>query len=334
MEENKTILVTGGAGYIGTNIVKLLLEKGYNVVVIDNLSNSYFEHIKILLQEHPQNLYFISSDIQNEEKLDVIFSKFNIDAVIHLAGKKYIPESFEKEEEYNENNIMATEILLKVMTKYSVDKIIFASSITVYGKTEGSVSEDQVLSPLSPYARTKVVGEELVFNWANQNEGTAIVLRLSNPIGAGQNLGDHSKNENYKNVLNYMLDCIYNNNEIKVNGNTHPTPDGTTVRDYVHVKDVAKSFVNALHFEESSIFNIGTGKGVSVAEIIKELEFSTGTVIKYTIGDKREGDIPMFISNNSKAKEKLGLEFAHSISDMVNSQTNFYKSLNFQNDYK
>ena len=185
----KTILVTGGAGYIGTNVVNCLLKNGHEVVVVDNFSNSKHAYIDVLKQTYPNKLKVYEADICNKTQLNEVFVCHKINDVIHLAGKKYIPESFEKENEYFLNNITGTQILLELMTAHSVKKIVFSSSIAVYGnKQDVSIKETKAYAPISPYAQQKVDGEKMICKWAKDNQASSIVLRLSNPIGADAEL--------------------------------------------------------------------------------------------------------------------------------------------------
>ena len=319
------ILITGGCGYIGTNVTNILCAQGYNVAIIDNFSNSKRKYIDKLIDLYPNQIDLFCENMLNKEALEKIFEANKISAVIHLAGKKYIPESFKKPDEYILNNVDATRLLLETMTKYNVKKLIFSSSITVYGvPTKIPTPEDSLLSPLSPYAQTKVEGEQMIKSWAKEN-GKAIILRLSNPVGAERQIGlGDDGNKEYKNLLPYIIDQALSTKKLKINGIDHNTKDGSTVRDYIHVCDVASAFVQALNFHDSNIFNIGSGSpGYSVLEIIHEVEKATSTKLDIEVGPKREGDIPLFLTDNKNAKNLLGLKINHTLSDIVSSQLAF-----------
>lgn len=333
----KTILVTGGAGYIGTNVVNCLLKKGYYVVVVDNFSNSFHSHIEDLKQLYPKTLKICDVDICDKVKLNDVFVNDKINGVIHLAGKKYIPESFEKEEEYFLNNITGTQVLLDLMTAHNVKKVVFSSSITVYGnKQDYSIKETKPYAPISPYAQQKVDGEKMVLNWAKQNNSSAVVLRLSNPIGADANLmlGEDSTSGR-KGLLPYLIDCARDGQKLVFNGNDHPTRDGTTIRDYVHVMDVAKAFVAAFEADLNKsfdVFNIGTsGEGYTVLEVLKQVENIVGFNMDYSFGPKRAGDASVIITNNEKAKEILKYKVTKSLQDMVESQYVFQTNIKKHN---
>ena len=324
-----TVLVTGGAGYIGSNVVCKFAKLGYKLVVVDNFSNSHKDSIERLMSKYVKNILFYDFDLKDNKKLEEIFKKDNIGSVIHLAGKKYVGESFEKQEEYYVNNVEMTKNILRLMQKYNVHNLVFPSSITVYGKIDHAVvSETDKKTPLSPYAEQKLQCEELIENWQKKTHSSAVVLRLSNPIGANIKLllGDNPKTTKYKNVLVYLLDKARGNDKIVINGGDHPTKDGTTVRDYIHVEDIANAFFKAtvLQNEEYNVFNVGSGApGYSVLDILKQIEKHTNKKLNYSFGARRDGDVSVIITNNKKAKEQLGLKVAKKLSDMVLSQIEF-----------
>lgn len=325
----KTILVTGGAGYIGTNVCKKLVQLGYYVIVADNFSNSKQVHIEKLKDKYPTLIKIYKIDLLNAGQMEKIFQNEKISACIHLAGKKYVTESFDKEQEYYENNVLLTKILLDMLEKYKVHKIVFSSSITVYGKNEKeTVDENAKIAPLSPYAQQKSICENLIKQWQYKNKTDAKVLRLSNPVGADLdfNLGDDAINTKFCGVLPYIVDKLQKGESLIFNGKNHPTKDGTTVRDYIHVEDVATAFVNAIEYKKNNydVFNIGSGNpGYSVLNILKTTENIMGVVPQYSFGPKRVGDVSIFISNNEKAKDILGFAITKNLYDMVNSQIKF-----------
>lgn len=327
------ILLTGGAGYIGSNIAQTLAKRGYKVIIVDNFSNSHREIINNLISQYPNNLKLYEFDLLDKEKLNDLFEKENIYFVIHMAAKKYVGESFEKEQDYYLNNVLLTKNLLEIMTKYHTKSIVFSSSITVYGKpTTDVVDENQICSPLSPYAKHKLDCEKLIKEWQEQNDGFATILRLSNPVGANveYGLGDFPKTDKYKGVLPYIIDEAKQNKKLVFNGGDHPTKDGTTIRDYIHVEDVAKAFLNAIEFQikGTNIYNIGSGEpGYSVLDILNLVEKHLNKKIDYSFGPKRDGDVSIFISNNKKAKKEISFSITKSLDDMVKSQVEFSKKI-------
>ncbi len=323
--KEKFVLVTGGAGYIGLNVVNALLENGKRVVVFDDLSNSYKRHIENLQKQNKNNLIFCKGDLKNREDIDKVFQKFEIDKVIHLAGKKYIGESFEKTKLYEKNNIFATKILLDTMSKYNVKKIVFSSSITVYGNASGEVDENSNISPISPYATQKAEGEEMIKTWAENSGANFVILRLSNPIGAGfeARYGENSKSKN-KGVVPYLVECARNDQKIVLNGNDHDTRDGTTIRDYVFVEDVAKAFAKAVDYEENITMTVGSGEsGFTVLEILKAVEKATNKKLDYSFREKREGDVSKLTTNAKSLKEIFGIVPNRNIDFLVKSHFNF-----------
>lgn len=307
--KEKYILVTGGAGYIGLNVVAALLKQGKKVVVVDNLSNSYKSGIEQILKTNKEQCFFCRVDLKKKKELESVFARYDISAVVHLAGKKYVGESFKKTKLYEENNIFATQNLLDTMTKFNVKKIVFSSSITVYGKASGQVDEATMVAPISPYAKHKADGEKMIAKWAKENGTQYVVLRLSNPIGAGENakFGENSKSSN-KGVVPYLVECARFEKQIVLNGNDHPTRDGTTIRDYVFVQDVAEAFKIAVDYGKNEIVNVGTGEeGFTVLEILKSVEKVTKTELDYSFRAKLEGDISKITTNNQKLKKEFGI---------------------------
>ena len=335
----KTILVTGGAGYIGCNVVQKLASKGNKVIVVDNLSNSYENGILELKEKYPQ-IRFYNFDLLDNDKLENLFINEKIDSVIHLAGKKYVGESFVNETEYYNNNVILTKNLLDLMTKYAIKHLVFSSSITVYGATNKTiVDEETQKQPLSPYAKQKSECEEIIKQWSIETNSQVIILRLSNPIGANTEyfLGDNPKTKQYMGILPSFISKIKNNEYFKLNGGDHPTKDGSTVRDYIHVTDVANAFVSASNsnIQGFSIMNIGSGgNGYSVLDILHTIEQNLKAKANFSFGPRREGDVSIFISNNEKAKRLLNFNVTKNLNDMVSSQiefTNKIENNNLQN---
>ena len=327
------VLVTGGAGYIGTNVVYELATRGYRIVVVDNFSNSYNSGIQKLAEKFSKNIKLYNFDLNDKEKLNEVLVNENINSVIHLAGKKYVAESFEKEDEYYKNNVALTKILLEALKENNVKNLVFSSSITVYGNPETElVDEEQKCSPLSPYAEQKYECEQLIRDWQKETDSRATVLRLSNPIGANTNVlvGDNPKTKQFKGVLPYILDKVKNDKPLKFNGGDHPTKDGTTIRDYIHVENVATAFVNAMEKFDTKfdIYNIGSSEpGYSVIDILNEVQSCLNKKLDYSFGPKREGDVSVFISNNKKARQNIDFNITKNLNDMIKSQIEFEKSL-------
>lgn len=328
------VLVTGGAGYIGSNVVNRLVGRGYRVVIADDFSNSYPKHINDIKSRYPDLVTLYNVDLLDYDQLNKILVDERIYSVMHLAGKKYVAESFLKQDEYYKDNVVMTKQLLELMTKNKIKKLVFSSSITVYGKTSSTyIDENEKYNPLSPYAQQKVECEKLVSDWASIAGNEATILRLSNPVGAcivnmssSYGLGDDAKNKSYIGVLPYIVDSVQSKKALKFNGGDHPTKDGTTVRDYIHVEDVAHAFVNALEKNGNglSIYNIGSGaNGYSVLDILKNVEKCLNIKVEYSFGPKRDGDTSIIVTNNTKAKDNIDFCVTKNLYDMVNSQIEF-----------
>lgn len=320
-------LITGGAGYIGTNLIAKLAKEDVKIVVIDNFSNSHKIYINGLIKKYKEKIILIDGDFGNKNLLEKTFKKYKFDAVVHLAAKKYIPESFVIPMVYEEVNVNYTKELLAIMEKFDVKKIVFPSSISVYGNAVHTpTNENEPLNPMSKYAQTKIDGENLIKEWAKRTNANYVILRLSNPIGANveENLGDHST-KTFTNLTTELYRAIEANAEISLNGNNHPTQDGTAVRDFIDVKDIATAFVSALKTNKSGTFNIGYGKeGFSVLDIILKLESVSGKKLKYKFGPKREGDCSKFISDISKADQAFGFKPNYSLDEMVYGGYKFF----------
>ena len=309
-----SILVTGGAGYIGSHTVVELLNEGENVVIVDNFSNSKPQALKAIKTITGKELKFYNIDIRNKEELNKVFEENkDITAVIHFAALKAVGESVEKPIEYYDNNINGTITLVDVMRKHNVKKIIFSSSATVYGAPKTvPIKEDFPLSATNPYGQTKLMNDQILTDiYTSDNEWTVILLRYFNPIGAHESgLIGESPNGIPNNLMPYINKVAIGELEhLRVFGNDYPTPDGTGVRDYIHVVDLAKGHLKALKRAEKvtgvEIYNLGTGKGYSVLDIVKNFEKATNQKIKYEITPRRPGDIAECYADPSKAKEIL-----------------------------
>lgn len=318
------ILVTGGAGYIGSHTCIELIEAGYEVVIVDNLSNSCELAVKRIEEITGASVTFYQVDIADKEALEDIFEKEDIDSVIHFAGYKAVGESVEKPLSYYSNNVTGTLVLLEVMNQHKVKNIVFSSSATVYGNPKTvPIMEDFPLSVTNPYGRTKLMIEEILQDvYVSDNEWNIILLRYFNPIGAHKSglLGEDPKGIP-NNLLPYIAQVAVGKLEaLGVFGDDYDTIDGTGVRDYIHVVDLAAGHVKAIkRLEEKagvSIYNLGTGKGYSVLQVLHAFEKACGKKLKYVIKPRRAGDIPTCYADPSKARAELLWEATRDIDEM------------------
>ncbi len=321
------ILVTGGCGYIGSHTVLELLNKGYEVVVVDNFSNSSFESLRRVQKITGKEVIFYEADIRDEEKMDEILSVHTIDAVIHFAAYKAVGESCRLPLKYYENNISGTVSLLKVLSKRGVKKIIFSSSATVYGEPERlPLDENCRLSTTNPYGSTKLMMERIMQDlYASDKEWNIILLRYFNPVGAHESglIGEDPKGipnnlmPFVAQVASGKLACI------NVFGNDYDTHDGTGVRDYIHVVDLALGHIAAIEKCQNSgvhIYNLGTGRGYSVLDMIRAFEKACGKTLPYKICERRPGDIATCYACPDKAKAELAWEAKFGIEEMCADQ--------------
>lgn len=326
-----SILVTGGAGFIGSHTVVELLEKGEDIVIVDNFVNSKPEVLEKIKKITEKDFKFYEVDLLDKENLEKVFIENKIEAVIHFAGLKAVGESVEKPIEYYHNNITGTLILLELMKKYNCKKIIFSSSATVYGTPKTvPIKEDFPLSTTNPYGSTKLMIEQILKDICiADKEFCAILLRYFNPIGAHKSglLGE-SPNGIPNNLMPYINQVALGKlDHLNVFGNDYPTVDGTGVRDYIHVVDLAKGHVKALkkarEITGAEAYNLGTGKGYSVLEIVKAFEDANNIKIKYEITARRAGDIAECYADPSKAKQELDWEATKNLEEMCKDSWNF-----------
>lgn len=308
------VLVTGGCGYIGSHTVVELQNNGYEVVIADNLCNSKIEVVDYITQITGIKPAFEEIDICDEVAVKALFDKYEIDSVIHFAGLKAVGESVRKPVEYYSNNLVSTLVLLKVMREHGCNKIVFSSSATVYGDSENvPYTEDQPTGKTTnPYGETKVMQERILSDAALANTDLAVaLLRYFNPLGSHESglLGD-DPNGIPNNLLPYV--CRVATGELPmltVYGSDYPTPDGTCIRDYIHVVDLAKGHIAALKYieKENGVLkvNLGTGKGSSVLEVIDAYESANSLKINYRLGDRRPGDIAVSYASTEKAEKLL-----------------------------
>ena len=328
------ILVTGGAGYIGSHTVVELQNSGYDVVVLDNLSNSSEKALDRVSKITGKPVKFYKADILDRDALNEVFDKEDIDSCIHFAGLKAVGDSVAKPWEYYENNIAGTLTLVDVMRKHNVKNIIFSSSATVYG--------DPAIIPITeecpkgqctnPYGWTKSMLEQILTDIQKADpDWNIVLLRYFNPIGAHESgLIGENPNGIPNNLMPYITQVAVGKlKSLGVFGNDYDTPDGTGVRDFIHVMDLAKGHVKALKKLEDhsglSIYNLGTGVGYSVLDVVKNFEKATGIQIPYEIKPRRAGDIATCYSDASKAKRELGWEAEYGILEMCRDSWNWQK---------
>ena len=309
----KTILVTGGAGYIGSHTLIELINNNFEVVVIDNLANSSRESLRRVEQITGHEIPFIEADVRDQSALDDIFTTYSIDSVIHFAGLKAVGESVAKPLEYYDNNLVSTMVLLEVMREHNVKQLVFSSSATVYGNpSELPLRETSTVGVdlTNPYGKTKYMIEQIIQGYCAADPAfEATILRYFNPIGAHQS-GQIGEDPNGipNNLLPYVAQVAVGKlQSVGVFGDDYDTPDGTGVRDYIHVVDLARGHVAALQHMKAgaNVYNLGTGSGTSVLEIIKAFSKACERDLPYEIKPRRAGDIAACYADCSKAEREL-----------------------------
>lgn len=326
------VLVTGGLGFIGSHTCVTLLENGFEVVIVDNLYNSKIEVIDRIKEITKKDVNFYQLDVQNLEELRKVFAKEKVDAIIHFAGYKAVGESVQKPLMYYENNLDSTFALLKCMDEFKVNNLVFSSSATVYGlPDEVPLTEDSpVKNATSPYGQTKVMIERILNDMAFVHpEYNIALLRYFNPIGAHKSglLGEDPNGlpNNLLPFINKVAAGVLP--KLNVFGDDYNTPDGTCIRDYIHVVDLAYGHYLALKKLETKcglvVYNLGTGKGTSVLEVIKAYEKATGVKIPFEIKPRRDGDVPENYASTAKAFNELGFKCQYNIEDACLDGYNF-----------
>jgi len=318
------ILVTGGAGYIASHTTLLLLEAGYDVIVFDNFCNASKESIRRVEALTGKNVTLIEGDVRHRSDLEALFSAHKIDAVIHFAGLKAVGESVEQPLRYYENNVCGTLQLCEVMGQYGCKSIVFSSSATVYGDPATTpIKEDFPLSATNPYGRSKLMVEEMLRDlYVADSSWKIVLLRYFNPVGAHESgmIGE-DPNGIPNNLMPFIAQTAVGKREkLSVFGNDYDTPDGTGVRDYIHVVDLAEGHLKALEkitdLNGVLTVNLGTGRGYSVLEMVKAFEKASGQEVPYVIAPRRSGDIAKCYADPSYAKEVLGWEAKRGINEM------------------
>ena len=329
-----SVLVTGGAGYIGSHTCIEMIKAGYDVVVIDNLDNSSKESLARVEKQVDKKIKFYENDVRDKAALRKIFAENEIEAVIHFAGLKAVGESVEKPIEYYDNNLISTINLLEVMREVGVKKIVFSSSATVYGVAkEMPLKEGMPTGAINPYGRTKLFIEEMLRDlYVSDNSWGIAILRYFNPIGAHESgtMGEDPKGIP-NNLMPYISQVAVGRREqLHVFGNDYNTVDGTGVRDYIHVCDLAKGHVKAVDWALKNAkcdeFNLGTGKGTSVLQLKDAFEAASGVKVPYVIDPRRPGDPDEVYADASKALEILGWKAELGVEEMCRDTWNWQKN--------
>lgn len=319
------ILLTGGAGYIGSHTAVEMLNAGYEIIIADNFSNSCIESVKRVEKITGKTIPFYQADMTNREETEKIFKENDISAVIHFAGLKSVGESVSLPVKYYKNNLISSLNLLEIMAEYKVKKIVFSSSATVYGNPE-KVPFDETMPVgvcTNPYGWTKQMSEQIFKDACTADpELTVVLLRYFNPVGAHESgtIGE-APNGIPNNLMPYISQVAVGTlKQLSVYGNDYPTHDGTGVRDYIHVVDLAKGHLAAIRYAEThkgtEIFNLGTGCGYSVLDMVKAFEKVNHVAVPYKIADRRPGDIASAYADPKKAKEVLGWQAEKNLEDM------------------
>lgn len=347
------ILVTGGLGYIGSHICLELLKQEKEFCIVDDLSNGHMSTVKYLENRFDKKIKYYIVDMKNYNELKQVFLFNEIDYVIHLAGYKSVIESIDQPCKYYENNIMSTLNLLKCMEEFNCNKIVFSSSASVYGEAEAPVSENSSLNPMNPYAKSKYIIEEILKDYYEYKNFKICILRYFNPIGSEENgfLGD-VPNDNCCNVMSYIIRTALGQEEIferefgkkfklqedtvlrtqktfKIYGDKFETKDGTSIRDFVHVVDLANVHISALGLLQITdsrtyeVFNIGTGNGFTIKELLEAFQKVNQLEIPYEIVDARQGEIPISYTSTTKASLLLNWNPKKTLEDMCKDSFKF-----------
>ena len=321
----KTILVTGGAGYIGSHTVLQLLEQEYHVVVLDNLVNSSAESLRRVEKITGKQVTFVQGDIRDDNVLDTIFSQHQVNAVIHFAGLKAVGESVQKPLEYYENNMYGTLSLCKAMRKHNVMNLVFSSSATVYGDPVSLPFHEKMATghPTNPYGMSKLMVEHMLTDlYKSDEQWNIVLLRYFNPVGAHKSgLIGEDPNGIPNNLMPYISQVATGKLEqLSVFGDDYDTEDGTGVRDYIHVEDLANGHLKALDRLALNmgldVYNLGTGQGYSVLEMIKAFEEASGQTVNYRIAPRRSGDVAACYADPTLAAKELNWHAEKNLQDM------------------
>lgn len=327
------ILVTGGTGYIGSHICVELLNQGHELIIVDNLVNSNSKVLNRITDITKKDYKFYEVDLLSIKDLDYVFSENKIDGVIHLAGYKSVSESISNSLMYYKNNVMGALNLFEIMKKYDVKRLVLSSSATVYGLNNISpLTEDMPLDPINPYGRTKLMLEQILYDLYNSNKDWSIsILRYFNPIGAHFSglIGEDPKGIP-SNIMPYITQvAIEKIEKLNIYGHDYNTQDGTGVRDYIHVVDLARGHLKSLeklvHGKGIDVYNLGTGKGQSVLDLVRSFHIATGIKVPYELVARRAGDIDISFSDVSKAQRELGWKAEKDIINMCGDSWRWQK---------
>ncbi len=320
-----TVLVTGGAGYIGSHVVRLLIKKGLDVIVLDNLSRGHKASL-------PQNIIFKEVDLVDSEKLSTVIQKHKIESVIHFAAFAYVGESVENPEMYYRNNVSGSFNLINALKEKGVKNFVFSSTCSLYGNPlHIPISEEETTKPINPYAKTKLVIEQILSDYDIAYGMKHVALRYFNAAGASISgeIGESHFPEPHLIPL-VLFTALGKRESISVYGDDYPTADGTCIRDYIHVEDLADAHVKALEYlnkgNSSQIINLGTGDGNSVKEVISVAEEITGKKIKSIIAARRAGDPAVLVADNKKAKEVLGWDPKFNLKDIIQTAWQWHQN--------
>jgi UDP-glucose 4-epimerase len=320
-----SILVTGGAGYIGSHFVRMLQKNNKKIVIADNLSRGHIESI-------PQGVDFINVDLKDFSATESIFKHFNIDSIVHFAAYAYVGESVQNPELYYENNVVGSFNLIKAANKANVKKFVFSSTCSLYGNPVNvPISESETTKPINPYAYTKLFIEKILADFETAYGMKYVALRYFNAAGADfDGIIGESHNPEPHLIPIVLFTALKKREFVSIFGNDYNTPDGTCIRDYIHIYDLADAHLKALdyleHGNKSDVFNLGTGSGYSVKEIIDSAVKITGIEIPYKISERRPGDPDILVADNKKAKNVLGWSPKYSLDDIISSAFNWHKN--------
>ena len=326
------ILITGGAGYIGTHCTLELLKQGKKVVAVDNLSNSNPKYINSLIKMYPEQLDFFHADISNESVLSSIFESRTISSVIHLAADKSVPKSIDNPMDFYKNNISSTLCLLNLVKKYGINKFVFSSSATVYSdKNDMPLDEEfSYIQPSNPYGRSKFFVEQILQDYAHSSKGISIgILRYFNPMGADQSgfIGEDPIIEGGNLAPELIKASRSKSKEFQIYGKDYDTRDGTCIRDFIHISDLADGHIKALSYLESNngfhIWNLGSEKGFSVYEVVQTFQQISGVKLDIRYNSRRQGDIAVSLASAKKAQRQLGWKAEKKLSTMLIDMYNF-----------
>jgi UDP-glucose 4-epimerase len=319
------IIITGGLGYIGSNIAIKLLKQNHKILIIDNLANSKKSIAKKISMIARKSFLFKNEDCKNKKKIFSIFEKFNPHLVIHLAGLKSVEESIKFPKKYYNENLKSTHVIVDAMLKYNITKLIFSSSATVYGKPKYlPVDEKHTTIPTNPYGKSKLLIEKYLKNVSSNNKNLSIVsLRYFNPVGTDKSgmLRDDPKKPN--NLFPKIIQTINSKSKsLPIYGNNYKTQDGSAIRDYIHIRDLSDAHIESIKYLNKlkgfNIFNVGTGNGLSVLEIIKKFEKVNHLKININYKKKRPGDVPVIFACAKKIQKLIGWKYRYSVKNMCN----------------